>query len=175
MTLNFPNTPLGFDALRKSLPSDTIKNLIIGKYWILIETHCGVGLVATPPQPNSAEFAKELHVVKGQSTNKIIDFCYSQNALKRAIGCATINALINTTSLKLSSENGLDINTNADERVVIVGRFPGLKQKLPNAYVIERNPGPKDYPGSAAPQLIPKCDQLIITASTWVNGSLEPF
>ena len=175
MTLNFPNTPLGFDALRKSLPSDTIKNLIIGKYWILIETHCGVGLVATPPQPNSAEFAKELHVVKGQSTNKVIDFCYSQNALKRAIGCATINALINTTSLKLSSENGLDINTNADERVVIVGRFPGLEQKLPNAYVIERNPGPKDYPESAGPQLIPKCDQLIITASTWVNGSLEPI
>ena len=123
ITLNFPTTPLGFDALRKSLRSDTIKNLIIGKYWILIETHCGVGLVATPPQPNSAEFAKELHVVKGQSTNKIIDFCYSQNALKRAIGCATINALINTTSLKLSSENGLDINTNADERVVIVGDF----------------------------------------------------
>jgi len=175
MTLNFPNTPLGFDALRKSLPSDTIKNLIIGKYWILIETHCGVGLVATPPQPNSAEFAKELHVVKGQSTNKVIDFCYSQNALKRAIGCATINALINTTSLKLSSENGLDINTNDDERVVIVGRFPGLEQKLPNAYVIERSPGPKDYPESAAPQLIPKCDQLIITASTWVNGSLEPI
>ena len=28
MTLNFPNTPLGFDALRKSLPSDTIENLI---------------------------------------------------------------------------------------------------------------------------------------------------
>ena len=67
MTLNFPNTPLGFDALRKSLPSDTIENLIIGKYWILIETHCGIGLVATPPLPKSAEFGRGAEHVEDTS------------------------------------------------------------------------------------------------------------
>ena len=171
--LNFPTTPLGFEALKKNLPSATIKNLTIGKYWILIETHYGSGLVATPPQPNKNKLAQESHVVKGQPTDKIIDLCYSQNALKRAIGCATINSLINTMNLDLSPENGLNINAKDEEKIVIVGRFPGLNQKLPNAYVIERNPGPQDYPESAAAQLIPTCDQLIITASTWVNGSLE--
>ena len=171
--LNFPNTPLGFEAFKQNLPSATVKNLTIGKYWILIETHYGAGLVANPSEYNKNEFVKYLHAVRGQSTNEIIDFCYSQNALKRAIGCATINSLINTVNLELSTENGLDVKADADEKIVVVGRFPGLGQKLPNAYVLERNPGPQDYPESAAPQLIPTCDRLIITASTWVNGSLE--
>ena len=118
--LNFPNTPLGFEALKENLPSATINNLTIGKYWILIETHYGAGLVATPPQPNRSEIAQELHVVKGQPTDKIIDLCYSQNSLKRAIGCATINSLINTINLDLSLDNGLNVNAKADEKIVIV-------------------------------------------------------
>ena len=37
------NTPLGLTHSEKAYHR-TIENLIIGKYWILIETHCGIGL-----------------------------------------------------------------------------------------------------------------------------------
>ena len=99
--------------------------------------------------------------------------CHSQNPFERAVGCATLNSLVNNVDLDLSSENGLDIKACDNDKIVIVGRFPGLDQKLPEARVLERNPGPGDYPESAAAQLIPGCDHLIITASTWVNGSLK--
>ena len=69
----------------------------------------------------------------------------SQNPFERAVGCATLNSLVNNANLDLSSENGLDIKVCDNDKIVIVGRFPGLDHKLPEAYVIERNPGPKDY------------------------------
>ena len=65
----------------------------------------------------------------------------------------------------------LDNNEKIDYK--IVGKDEAnLKQKLPTAIVLERNPGPGDLPEHEAPNVIPDCTQLIITASTWVNGSL---
>jgi uncharacterized protein (DUF4213/DUF364 family) len=58
------------------------------------------------------------------------------------------------------------------EKTVIIGRFPGLDSRLPGAAVIEREPGPGDYPESAAETLLPACRYLVITASTLLDGAL---
>src|SRR5438045_2570395 len=55
---------------------------------------------------------------------------------------------------------------------VVVGRFPGLDEKLPGALVLERNPGPRDLPEAAAERVLPTARRVIITASTLANHSL---
>ncbi len=55
---------------------------------------------------------------------------------------------------------------------VVIGRFPGLDDKLPGALVIERNPGPRDLPESATERVLPTARRLLITASTLSNHSL---
>ena len=172
-TLNFETAPLGFNELKKDLPTAIVKRLTIGKYWTLVETDRGSGLVTSPTGPLRKKNLNDLLVFEGQSTDSTINLCHSQNPFERAVGCATLNSLVNNANLDLSSENGLDIKACDNDKIVIVGRFPGLDHKLPEAYVLERNPGPKDYPESAAAQLIPECNHLIVTASTWVNGSLD--
>ena len=65
------------------------------------------------------------------------------NPFERAVGCATLNSLVNNTNLDLSSENGLDIKACDNDKIVIVGRFPGLDHKLPEAYVLNETLGQK--------------------------------
>jgi uncharacterized protein len=55
---------------------------------------------------------------------------------------------------------------------VVVGRFPRLDETLPQARVLERDPGPADYPDAAADWLLPDADAVLITASTLSNHSL---
>ncbi|MDG2284973.1 MAG: DUF364 domain-containing protein, partial [Alphaproteobacteria bacterium] len=88
------------------------------------------------------------------------------------IGCAAINAGVNRYDLEGLGGNGLERVGGADGRTVVVGRFPKLDERLPGAVVLERNPGPDDLPADAAPDVIPGCTHLIITATTWVNASL---
>ncbi|MBH67860.1 MAG: hypothetical protein CMM58_05865 [Rhodospirillaceae bacterium] len=168
------NTPTGFNEFKKILPNTVIQQLVIGKYWTLVGTKCGTGLATSPPKERQSINAKPKETrFLGQATNKIIELSKSINPYERAIGCATINSLINKHSLQLPLENGLDISSEDKDHVVVIGRFPGLDKKLPNAIVLEMNPGPNDFPASKAKELIPGCDYLIITASSWVNGSLQ--
>lgn len=166
---------IAFREFQKCLPNSTVRRVTIGKYWTLVETEDGAGLVTSPAvhlylrkeslKPCEIDFTNK-------PTSQVIQLGISPNPFKRAIGCATINALLNKDTLKLSDENGLDLSPKQHDRVVVVGRFPGLAKKLPSAQVLEKNPGPDDFPEAAAKTLIPECNYLIITASTWVNGSL---
>ena len=108
----------------------------------------------------------------GSSLYQLALHVKSDDLIERAIGCAAINANTNHYGLKLAQDNGLSLPNHEDEKIVVVGRFPNLEQKLPTAIVLERNPGPGDLPEHEAPNVIPDCTKLIITASTWVNGSL---
>ena len=50
-TLNFDTAPLGFNELKQGLPTAKVKRFTIGKYWKLVETDSGSGLVTSPTRP----------------------------------------------------------------------------------------------------------------------------
>ena len=130
-------------------------------------------MVANPQAKISADSVNEYQKkFSGSSLYQLALHVKSEDLIERAIGCAAINANTNHYGLKLAQDNGLSLPNHKDEKIVVVGRFPNLEQKLPTAIVLERNPGPRDLPEHEAPNVIPNCTQLIITASTWVNGSL---
>ena len=108
--LNFDTAPLGFNELKQGLPTATVKRLTIGKYWTLVETDRGSGLVTSPTGPLRKKNLNDLLVFEGQSTDSTINLCHSQNPFERAVGCATLNSLVNNVDLDLSSENGLDLS-----------------------------------------------------------------
>jgi hypothetical protein len=167
------NSILGNDDFLNSIRDTKVNKLTIGLYWILVEAEQGTGLVATPQNKISSKLAQKYEKkFETISLYQLALLVKSENLIERAIGCAAINANTNHYKLEVTPENGLEPRDYKEERIVIVGRFPNLKQKLPTAIVLERNPGPGDLPEHEAPNVIPDCTQLIITASTWVNGSL---
>ena len=171
MRLN--NSILGLNSFLTSINDSIIKRLTIGPYWIVVEAEYGTGLVTNPQTKISGDSVKEYQKkFSGSSLYELALHAKSEDLIERAIGCAAINAHTNHYGLKLAQDNGLSLPNHKDEKIVVVGRFPNLEQKLPTAIVLERNPGPEDLPEYEAPNVIPNCTQLIITASTWVNGSL---
>ena len=169
--------PAGEDALFAAL-SDGISgdaaSVIVGLNWTLVEGPQGVGLAHTPPRgtagchalPSPGGYA-------GRPLRTLAAMWASENVFERAIALAAINAHCNRDDLSGQSINGFELIEDRGERTVIIGRFPGLEKRLPNAAVIERHPGPGDYPEDAGPRLLPKAEYVAITGSTLGNGSLS--
>jgi len=56
-------------------------------------------------------------------------------------------------------------------RIVVIGRYPGMEryEREYDLQVIERQPGPDDFPDTAAETLLPGADWVFLTASSIIN------
>jgi uncharacterized protein (DUF4213/DUF364 family) len=68
--------------------------------------------------------------------------------------------------------DGLERFAALPGRKVVIGRFPELSRKVPDALVLERLPGPDDLPDHAADWVLPGADAVAITASALGNLTL---
>lgn len=175
-----PYTPPIHPGLSDQLYTDLMSNVaglagrvVVGLNWTLVEGPDGIGLSHTPTRgtngcrslPNPGSYA-------GRDLSDLTALIHSDNVFEIAIAIAAANAFHNRSDRTGTSENGLDLVAARSAKTVVIGRFPGLDTRLPGAAVIEREPGPNDYPESAAESLLPECECLVITASTLLDGAL---
>jgi len=154
-----------------------VERIVIGLNWTLVQGPDGVGLAQSPrkgtPGCNSLP---DSGVLADKSLRELAELANSWNPFETAIGIAAINAATNTAAkidqLKTTNENGLDVFKDVDGPVSIVGRFPYLDDRLPDANIIERKPKDGEFPEHAFGELIGNAEAAIITASTLVNHSL---
>lgn len=147
--------------------------IAIGVNWTMVDSPSGTGLVHTPvkTQQGCVPIA-DAGSLRGRSLRDLMDLTSDTNPIARAVGFAALNAYWNRRDSSGDEVNGLDLVEDRGHKTVIIGRFPRLDQRVPGAAVIERNPGPNDFPEEAAARLIPEAEFLVITASTLSNGSL---
>jgi uncharacterized protein len=170
---NATDPVVAIEPLIEKTPVAASLAVIVGYNWTMVEGPNGIGLVTTPHKGvDGARTTPDTGHYTGRTLHDLAGLARLENPYERAIGCAAINAGINRYDLQGPSGNGLVANGAADGTTVVVGRFPGLAERLPGAVVLERDPGPDDLPASAAADVIPGCGRLIITATTWVNASL---
>ena len=166
-------------ALLDALASDiagTAGSVIVGLNWTLVRGPDGVGLAHTPVRGTQGCYAlPDSGGYNGASLGELAALRSSENVFEQAIALAAINAYHNRLDCPGDDVNGLDLIEDGDAKTAIIGRFPSLETKLPRALVIERDPGPNDYPEDAAADILPDCEQIAITASTLVNGALAGF
>jgi len=149
------------------------KRVVIGLNWTFVEGPIGAGLVHTPARgTEGCRSLPEPGSYRGRSLADLAALTTSDNIFERVLGHAAINAHHNRFDLEGEAVNGLDMIEPRGERTVVIGRFPGLDEKLPGAAVIEREPAPGDYPPEAAADLLPNAEFIAITASTVSNGTL---
>lgn len=175
--------PTSFDPLPSPLvetlipePNDAVAtHVVLGVNWTLVGTETGAGIVHTPAksQQGCAPVSDAGNFI-GRPLDELINLISNDNPLARAIGFAAMNAYWGRFDTVGIEANGFDfVDDSSALKTVVVGRFPKLAQRLPHAAVIERNPGPGDYPPEAAGRLLPAADQIVITGSTLSNGSLD--
>ena len=147
--------------------------VVIGLNWTFVQGPDGAGFAHTPARgtdgcyglPNPGGYS-------GEALADLAALWQSDNPFERAIGVAAVNAHWNRFDLKASRENGLDLLQDKGRRTVIIGRFPGLKKRLPTAAVVEREPEPGEFGENDLDTLLPDAAYVAITASALANGSL---
>ncbi|MBE88876.1 MAG: hypothetical protein CMM76_05470 [Rhodospirillaceae bacterium] len=163
------------DALSERIDGHAIR-VIIGLNWTVVEGPTGIGLAHTPVRGTSGCYGvSNAGELSGKPLSTFVVGLTSANPFDRALALAAINAHHNNFSLNESSANGIDLAAKQQNETVVIGRFPGLRDRLPEAKVIERDPGPHDFPIAAAPELLADAKTLLITASTLSDGSLSKY
>ncbi len=175
-----------YDWLLSRIKDDQpAQSVMIGLVWTLCRSTKGSGLAMSPQ-----EYSRNLEWSRPLAATPLTELAAgikSWDAHQATVAMAAINAAIGSDlsafekPLRLPNGGGnlavfdyflpriKEQNNNA--RIVVVGRYPGL-ERYEQEYelkVLERHPGPVDYPDTAAEQLIPQADWVFLTASSIIN------
>lgn len=147
--------------------------VIVGLNWTLVVGPNGAGMAQTPARGTAGcRSLPRAGTYSGQALASLASLRTSENVFERAVAVAAINAHWNRFDIEGDGANGLDLIENHGARTVVIGRFPGLADRLPGIAVVEREPRPGEYPESALPTLLAEAKYVAITASAIVNGSM---
>ncbi|BBK42168.1 hypothetical protein STVA_21880 [Allostella vacuolata] len=161
------------EALLDGVPDAPSGRVVVGINWVLVEGPDGAGLAHSPVRnaPGCRPIAHAGHLA-GTSLRQLAEGMASDNPFEAAIAIAAANAHHNRRSVTGEDGNALEAAGREARSTVVIGRFPGLDRSIPHAKVVERVPGPGDYPEAEAGRLIAEADLVVITASTIGNGTL---
>ncbi len=116
----------------------------------------------------------------GTNAEEIIPWAKQSGRLKAAIGLAAINAVINDPGKNWDTGNVLNAFTlQESDTFGMVGEFNPILSKVrsmtKNIYVFEQNvpEGSELYPADAIPHFLPKCDVVVITATSIINHTID--
>ncbi|MBE0532479.1 MAG: DUF2478 domain-containing protein [Rhodospirillales bacterium] len=151
----------------------TARNVVIGLNWVLVEGPHGCGLAQTPERGTAGcRSSADAGPLVGRPLRELAARIHSWDPLEAAVGLAAVNAFYNRRDLEAVADNGLDSLPTGEAPVTVVGRFPGLAERLPGARVIERLPEAGEYPPTAARWLLAASERAVITASALVDHGL---
>lgn len=161
-----------YEDLAQGVGAGIARRVLVGLNWTMVEGPDGVGLAASPSRDApgcSGKLAAGSYA--GRPLRELAAMLGSWNPFEAAIAMAAVNAHYNRFDLAGADSNGLD-DVPRDGRVVVIGAFPNIGERLPGALVVERSPRDGEYPEPAVDWLLPGADTVVATGSTLGNRSL---
>ena len=162
-----------FRELAIGIGAAPVRRVVVGYNWTMVEGPDGCGFAQTPSRDSPGCRAYSgAGAFEGRPLSELARLVESWNPSEAAIGVAAINAHYNRFDLKAAAEDGLDVAAGFERPLTVIGRFPGLAERIDDHRVVERHPAPGEYPESAAGWLLAESGGVVITASTLVDHSL---
>lgn len=159
--------------LAQGVAEDEVKRVVVGLNWTMVEGPHGIGLAQTPERGTPGCLAAPKAGFRaGGSLREMAALVKTNNPFDVALGVAACNAHYNRFDLDADSGNGLDSFGRPEGEAVVIGAFPAIADRLPGIKVIDRKPGPGQFPEEAAETLLPAAETVIITSATLANRSL---
>jgi len=117
----------------------------------------------------------------GQKAAEVIPYAEHKSRVRAAVGLATLNAAVNNDpNLICDGGNIVDaLDIKESDTFGMVGQFGPIlayaRRRTQNIYVFERNPakGGSLYPEDAIPDYLPKCDVVVVTATSIINHTAD--
>jgi uncharacterized protein (DUF4213/DUF364 family) len=109
---------------------------------------------------------------------ELAEYAKSESLMEASIGMATVNSLIDIDESKCIEKNAFEIilERGQGKNVAIVGHFPWipkLKEKVENLWVLEQRLKEGDLPAKEAGRILPQCDVVGITGTSFINHTVE--
>ena len=158
--------------LVQGIADAAVRRVGIGEHWVFVETDSAMGLASRPPQTRGRALPPPEFWAGRSLRDLAAPAAAGWDALEVAVGVAALNAHYNHAGVEGPAVNGLDLFDAADGPLVVVGGFPQIRERRPDARVIEMDPKPGEYPDTAADWLVPAAGGVIVTASALMNRTL---
>jgi uncharacterized protein (DUF4213/DUF364 family) len=117
--------------------------------------------------------------LRTRRATELATWAKSIDPLEAAVGLATLNALIEAPPTAMNADLLTELNVFPDDAVGMVGAFgpfiEPLRSRSKVLHVFERRPEGRSgvLPESAANEILPNCQVVILTATTLLNRTLD--
>lgn len=148
-----------------------INNITVGPYLTMVDSEFS-GLASSLGNGNGSNPSVGL---MQKSIDEVLPLLHSRDLHLVSIAMAALNALLagkNRGRRGNAFEFVLDRARN--KTVGVIGHFPfveQLKKTAAETLVFEQNPMEEDLPAEAVPELLPRCELVLITGQTIMNGT----
>jgi len=156
-----------------------VKSVYTCVFWTAVITkHCGLSSTFRDEGPPHDRGVRDVGNLTRKRALELAEYAKSKSLLEASIGMATINSLIHIDESKCVEKNALEIilEKGQGKNVAIVGHFPWipkLKGKTKNLWVLEQRIREGDLPAKEADRILPQCDVVGITGTSFINHTLE--
>jgi uncharacterized protein (DUF4213/DUF364 family) len=158
---------------------EALRDVIVGAHWTAVQTRgCGLASTMGDPHPHKGPSVRDAGTLTEKGIAQLMNLARSEKLLEASIGMATINSLIEIDEDRCSEINAFDVlvEQGRGKDVAIIGHFPfvpKLKEFARNLWVIEQRPHPGDLEANRAADILPQCQVVGITSTSFINHTLE--
>ncbi len=140
---------------------------------------CGLAYTLHEKEYESCCVMPDAGKLAGRKASELIPWMISPDVTACAVGLATLNALINPPAAAVESDILDLLPVCPDDTVGMIGYFGPLvepiKKRAQALHIFERRPDPEYeiLPESAAQDILPKCQVVILSATTLLNHTID--
>jgi len=148
-------------------------------FWTaVISKHCGLSSTFRGEGAPHDRGVRDVGNLTKKKALELAEYARSNSLLEASIGMATISSVIDIDESKCVEKNALEIilEKGGGKNVAIVGHFPWipkLKEKVQNLWVLEQRLREGDLPAKEADRILPQCDVVGITGTSFINHTIE--
>ena len=169
------------DDLIQSLQANDcpVKSAHTCVFWTAVITkHCGLSSTFRDEEPAHERGVRDVGSLTRKTASELVEYAKSESLLEASIGMAAINSLIDIDESRCIEKNAFEIilEKGQGKNVAIVGHFPWipkLREKVKNLWVLEQRIREGDLPATEADRILPECDVVGITGTSFINHTIE--
>jgi hypothetical protein len=170
------------DLLLPSAAGAAVADVRIGLGYtavLLEEGKCGLAYTFRDDIPEGCSVIRSAGTLAGRRAAELADWARSSDPLAASVGLATLNALAPPPPGATAADLLALLCPAPDDEIAMVGNFAPLVEPLRKhcgaLHVLERHPAPGSglLPESAAPDVLPRCQVAILSATALINRSLD--
>jgi uncharacterized protein (DUF4213/DUF364 family) len=179
-----------YDALIDPIPPGLkADEAIAGEGWVYVRSADRVGLAMNLARIHAVDtrprmLPEDCQGLRGMPLKEIAAAAKSWNFAEASLGVAALNAFWNSpehgaVARSLEGDGSEAFEAYAErvrgKKVAVIGHFPYLERSMKDAAslsILEKRPGPGDYPDSACEFLLPEQDFVFATGVTVINKTV---